>query len=235
MIDTVAPLIECLKSHWHKLLEEYQIDQQFSDLFFQEIISAYSQSHRHYHTLNHLIHIFQELDSCEVDSSKTGIPKLISNEVLWAVWYHDFVYKPGASANESKSALKAKESMSKLGIQQTSIDKVIKLIMATKTHQCESIDSGTQIFLDADMAILGSDKICYLSYCEAVRKEHSNVPDFIFNRGRKKFLSSVLKQESIFVNSFFFDKYELAAVKNIELEISALNQSKINYFTFFQQ
>ena len=218
MINNIdEALINSLEIRWRKLLENYHIAQEIGTLLFQEILTAYSESQRHYHNLNHLNHMFQELDAYEVGSSEAA-----TNEMLWAVWYHDIVYKPGASTNEKKSAIKAKESMYQLGIQQSTIDKVSELIMATENHQTNTGDIDTQVFLDADMAILGSDESSYLKYCESVRQEHSSIPDFLFNRGRKKFLSSVLEQGTIFMSSFFNNKYEKTARRNIETELSIL-------------
>ena len=212
-------LVKSLEIRWRKLLESYHIDPQAGTQLFKEIQRTYSEPHRYYHNLNHLNQIFQELDIYE-----TGNCNVVTNEMLWAVWYHDIVYKPGVITNEKKSAIKAKKSMCQLDIQQPSIDKVIELIMATETHQCETRKSDIQIFLDADMAILGSDETSYSKYCEAVRKEHSGIPEFLYHRGRKKFLSTVLKKDSIFLNSFFYSKYEQVARKNIEKELSYLNK-----------
>lgn len=221
--DINEKLIRQLEARWRNLLKSYQIDQQVGIPLFQEILAAYSEPHRHYHNLSHLNHMFQELETYEVDSCEVGPASRVTNEMLWAVWYHDFIYKPGASSNEKKSAIKAKESMRKLKIQQASIDKVIELIITTENHQSNSDCINTQLFLDADMAVLGTDQANYLRYCEAIRQEHSGIPDFLFNRGRKQFLISVLKQETIFVSSYFGEKYELKARTNIEAELSQLN------------
>jgi predicted metal-dependent HD superfamily phosphohydrolase len=215
-----AVLVKELEVRWRELLESYHIEPQIGALIFQDILTAYSEPHRHYHNLNHLNHMFQELDTYEADSREIDSASRVTNEMLWAVWYHDIVYKPGASSNEKKSAIKAKESMLQLNIQQSSIDKVVALIMATKNHQTNTGDISTQVFLDADMAILGSDEDYYLKYRDSVRREHANIPDFLFNRGRKKFLSQTLKQSRIFMSSFFYDKYEQIARKNIDNELS---------------
>lgn len=203
-----------LKCRWNDLLKDYDSDRQVSRLLIEEIISAYSESHRYYHTLSHLSQLFKEMDLCEA----------VTSEMLWAVWYHDFVYKPGSKENEKKSAIQAEKSMQKLGVTQSSINKVVALILATETHQIEADDIETQIFLDADMAIIGSDEVSYRKYCKAIRREHSNIPSFLFKRGRKKFLLSVLKKKVIFKSSFFNKKYEIMARKNIESEIRFLDK-----------
>ncbi len=213
IIDNPELLTGSLKARWQKLLKESHVSEWNDDQLFQEIVSAYSESHRFYHTLNHLNQLFEELDLCES----------VTNEMLWAVWYHDYVYKPGAKTNEKKSAVQAEESMRKLGAPQSSIDKVIALIMTTETHQSQNDDIDTQLFLDADMSILGSDEEVYLEYCIAVKQEHSSIPKFLFNRGRRKFLSTVLKQKSIFLSPYFKEKYEQVARENIKKELTLIN------------
>ena len=177
------------------------------------MISAYSEPQRFYHKKNHLIQLFQELDSCDS----------VSNEILWAAWYHDVIYQPGAKNNEQKSTETATISLVNLGVNKININKIIALILATKNHQGEAADDDTRIFLDADMSILGSEEGAYLEYCDAVRKEHSAVPGFLFKRGRAKFLNSVLVQENIFCSPFFKDKYEEIARKNIKCELHRFN------------
>lgn len=211
-------LTKTLEARWLNLVDSCHVDQQISAPFFEEIVSSYSEPHRHYHNLNHLNHMFHELESCEADSRN-----IITNEMLWAVWYHDIVYKSGAKNNEKRSAIKAEESMRKLGIQQSNIDKVVSLILATENHQIKTDDIEAILFLDADMAILGSETEGYSEYCRAVRKEHSNIPNFLFKRGRKKFLVTVLKQGSIFVNSYFKNKYERIARENMQSELFFFN------------
>lgn len=95
-------------------------------------------------------------------------------------------------------------------------------MFATKSHQSQTDDIDTQHFLDADMAILGSDNEVYLANCVAVKQEHSSIPVFLFNRGRRKFLSSVLEQESIFLSPYFKNKCEQIARTNIQNELSKL-------------
>jgi predicted metal-dependent HD superfamily phosphohydrolase len=214
-----STLVKTLESRWIKLLESNHIEQQIGAPIFQEILSAHSEPHRHYHNLNHLNHMFQELDSYETDSCENGSSNKVTNEMLWAVWYHDFIYKPGAKTNEKRSAKKASDSMLRLNIQQSNINTVVSLILATEKHQANSLDRQACIFLDVDMAILGSDVKTYTNYCESIRKEHASIPDFLFNRGRRKFLSQTLKQGPIFISPYFHGRYERTARKNIEKEL----------------
>ena len=216
-VGITEEIYESLEIRWQELVESCKVDQKVAEQCFQEITVAYNEPHRYYHNLNHLEHMFRELECCKTDSGFN-----VSNEMLWAVWYHDIVYKPGAKNNEKRSAEIAKNSLLELGISKENTDRVFELIMATKIHQCDSNDCEIQMFLDADMAILGSNKSTYSIYCETVRKEHSSIPGFLFNKGRKKFLASVLKQDDIFLSNYFNNKYEKIARENIQEELSNL-------------
>ena len=212
MTATNNQVLQELNARWNELLASYRVNQSVAEEEFEAIVTGYTEPHRYYHTLHHLYHLFTELDACQP----------ISKETLWAVWYHDFVYQPGATTNEKKSTVRAAKFLNKLGADKSSIDRVITLINATKYHQSDFQDIELQFFLDADMAILGSDKEIYQDYCKAVRREHKSIPAMLFNRGRKKFLASVLAQPSIFMSDIFREKYELAARQNIEEELQLL-------------
>lgn len=202
-------VIEKLRVRWRNLLYSNQVDEVPSESVFRDLLAAYSEPHRHYHTLEHIQHLFEELDNCEN----------VSDEMLWAVWYHDIVYQPGAKNNEKRSADIADAELRDFGLSSLRIDKTKSLIIATQTHQSNE-DIETQLFLDADMAILGSEPTTYFNYREAIRKEHANIPRLLFNRGRRKFLKSILKQKTIFLTPHFKNKYEENARSNIEHELS---------------
>ncbi|MCW8876517.1 MAG: hypothetical protein OQK04_18780 [Kangiellaceae bacterium] len=204
-----------LKNQWQLLANNYPTRQPVIDDLFDEIVSAYSELHRFYHNLNHIAHFFNELDSCGS----------ISNETLLAVWYHDLVYRPGAKNNERKSADQAKLALNKLGLSRNSIERVDFLIMATESHLPGLGDKELNIFLDADMAILGSPPEKYQEYLRKIRMEYSKIPNFLFNRGRSQFLRSVIQQDCIFLSEYFREKYELAARENIKSELHTLRNS----------
>ncbi|TQV89331.1 HD domain-containing protein [Aliikangiella coralliicola] len=210
---------EQLKIRWKQFIEPYNLSSGIAEKIFAEIITAYTEPHRHYHNLSHIAHVFRELDSFAHISSETKI----SAETTWAVWFHDFIYQPGDQNNEEKSAEWARYFMKKAGANQTEITRVESMILSTQSHDSRTVDSETQRFLDADMAILGADRQRYFQYVDAVRKEHSKIPNFLFNRGRRRFLENTLEQQPIFSSDFFNKKYENIALRNIQSEIDYLN------------
>jgi predicted metal-dependent HD superfamily phosphohydrolase len=172
----------------------------------------HTEKHRHYHTLDHLADIIEQL-------SRSGYG---DNEVmLWATLYHDIVYSITAKDNEEKSAALAAERMHALNVPPTVADRVEKCILATKHHEPTG-DTIVDLFTDADMSILGRAWPVYEQYAQQVRKEYSIYPDLLYNPGRKKVLNGFLEMDRIFKTDYFYDKYEQAARENIALEIDML-------------
>lgn len=185
---------EKIKKHWEKLEKEY------------------SKKSRHYHNLNHL----KEMITCYDEYiSKLEFP----NEVLYAIFYHDFIYSSSKKDNELKSAKYALQILPK----ETIIDKdiVFAMILATKDHQCNGVEDEKWL-IDFDLKILAKDWEDYIIYFQQIRKEYSIYPDFLYNPGRKKALTHFLENASIFQTEEFKKLYESKARKNIQKEISQL-------------
>lgn len=95
-------------------------------------------------------------------------------------------------------------------------------IEATKEHKLSN-DNDTNLLLDIDLSILGKSTAEYRKYCDNIRKEYLMYPDFMYNKGRKKVLKSLLELDSIYKTDFFKQKYENQAKENLRQEISQLN------------
>jgi predicted metal-dependent HD superfamily phosphohydrolase len=92
--------------------------------------------------------------------------------------------------------------------------------MATKRH--EPSDDEIDLFTDADLSILGSSPDVYQLYSQQVRQEYSIYPDLLYKAGRKKMLLHFLEMEHIYKTSFFRNKYETTARRNLENELGGL-------------
>jgi predicted metal-dependent HD superfamily phosphohydrolase len=93
--------------------------------------------------------------------------------------------------------------------------------LATKHHQL-SADEDVNYFTDADLSILGQDWGTYLDYAKKIRKEYRLYPDLAYKPGRKKVLQHFFEMESIFKTSGFRERYEAAARRNLQQELSIL-------------
>lgn len=202
-----------LKEIWEKLAGKYSTNAILIEELWGEIEKAYNHK-RYYHNLNHLQSMFNDLEECK---------SLIENYdlVSFAVFYHDIIYQSHKRDNEEKSAEFAVKSLRKIGLEDSFIQACYTMILATKYHQ-ENKDSDTRYFLDADMAILGSEDSQYQEYVKGVRKEYALFPDLVYNPGRKKVLYKFLDMPRIFQTDYFYQKYEEKAKGNIEREIKML-------------
>ncbi len=79
--------------------------------------------------------------------------------VLFAVYYHDVVYRVLRKDNEEKSALIAEKRLNTLNVKTNRIELCTKHIVATKAHR-RSDDPDTNFFTDADLADFRSRLVC---------------------------------------------------------------------------
>lgn len=174
----------------------------------------YTNKKRHYHNFQHLEAFYQHLVPL--------LPEFKSKEaVLFALAFHDYIYKIPGSHNEELSAEAALAFLKKVPLATSHLDWIHTAIIATKTHD-HSTDETINLFTDADMAILGAEASIYIRYKHAVRKECSLYPDFLYKPGRKKVLQAFLEKPRIFHTSYFYQKFEAQARSNIAAEIASL-------------
>ena len=94
-----------------------------------------------------------------------------------AAWFHDVIYEPQSKDNEEKSSMYASQALTQLNLPIDTIKLVQNLILNTKHHQPLSTDIHSQIFLDADLAILGASQLDYRAYSQEIRQEYACIPD----------------------------------------------------------
>ena len=203
-----------LSDLFFSLTAKYSNDASLRDKLWKEIEKNYSGKKRHYHNLTHLENLITELNEAQ---------SMIRNRdaVLFAVFYHDVIYKAHRNDNEEESARLAVKHLQMLKCDNEFIEQVNKLILATKSHQ-RSDDEDVNLFTDADLSILGKDWETYRTYFSNVRREYAIYPDLLYKRGRKKALQHFLSMKRIFKTDQFFNKYEESARINMAQEISTL-------------
>ena len=188
------------------------------DLLFEQLVTAYTKADRHYHNLNHISHVLIPIERFKLELQNPIAVKL-------AAWFHDFVYDSQASDNEFQSARLAKELLRELNISPSTIDRTQQLILATKGHQIDPNDVDRSIFLDADLAILGSNPVQYQNYARSIRKEYSWVPDAEYQIGRTQVLENFLQRDRLYCTDLLFDELESIARLNLIQEITKLSKS----------
>lgn len=109
--------------------------------------------------------------------------------VLLAIFFHDIIYNPTASAgkNEDESAAVFEEFAVAANLDIALKERVCEVILQTKTHSRGS-SKDANLFLDFDMAVLAWPWERYLAYTQQVRKEYSHIDESAWSRGRSDFL-----------------------------------------------
>ena len=178
-----------------------------------KIIEKYSESHRHYHNLNHILELLKKCDEYKINSPN----------IVLAIFYHDVIYSTLLPGNEDKSAQFADDSLRSLGEPPKRIKMVREMVLATKKHQQKINDPEIQLFLDLDFCIMGYSEADYEKYVVAIRNEYSSIPKFLFNSGRKKFLQSVANEAQLFHTTLFESEFGNQARINIQKELKDIN------------
>ncbi|WP_353932636.1 hypothetical protein WJM97_08635 [Okeanomitos corallinicola TIOX110] len=200
--------------HWQEITQPFNVDLVIANQIFADLILAYSQPHRYYHTLQHIHSVLTTIDMLKMYVEDLSTVKL-------AVWFHDLVYDTHAKNNEEKSAEYAGEMLKKLALNYNKIEKIQQLILATKNHQADDIDS--QVLLDADLGIFAADKIQYQEYVQAIRQEYAWVADVEYIKGRRMILTKFLQRPSIYFTPLMLESSEELARLNIQAELDINN------------
>jgi predicted metal-dependent HD superfamily phosphohydrolase len=196
------------------LLKTYTTDVGLMNELWLEVEKNYTGKKRHYHSLQHLEHLFAQLTQIKGELKHW-------DTILFTLFYHDIVYNALKSDNEEKSAALAQKRMRKIGVEEGKIELCVQQILATKSH-IKTPDSDTNYFTDADLSVLGQSWEIYSAYYKNVRKEYSIYPDFMYNPGRKKVLLHFLSMERIFKTDYFYTHFEKQARENLQKELELL-------------
>lgn len=210
--------LEHLEYRWHQLMRRQKAPAQYIVPLWREILSAYTNTNRHYHTLEHLSDLFSQADqfSSQIEDFDT---------LELSIWYHDIIYQCLRKDNEEKSALFAKYRLEAINYPRQKLVRCYDQINATKKHELpeNSSDLDTALLLDFDLSILGSDWTVYEKYCDKIRKEYSIFPTFLYNRGRKKVLKQLLGRPQLYFTNYYVEQYEEKARKNLQKELVILS------------
>ena len=175
-------LVEAARHEWRQLMHWHD----GGPTILQEVLASYAEPTRFYHTELHLAEMTMFL--AEHRAAFTSY-----ENILFACLYHDVVYDATKSDNEEQSAARWRVDAQTLGLGPEQTEQVSILIMATKKHQPANDSFDMQLFLDADLAVLGSDRFRYRRYLIAIRREYAHVAENAYREGRiavlKKFLA----------------------------------------------
>jgi len=197
---------------WLNMMDELSFDPNLHT--FSQLQSAYAEKHRHYHTSAHI-------EACLALFNEHRNAATKPAEIECAIWFHDAIYSPMSKENELKSADWAAQFLRENGCSDETPDNVRSHILAT-VHNSSVSDPDTQLLVDIDLSILGSDKEMYRSFENNVRREYKWVPPPLYRRERRKILTSFLARKAIYFTLPLREKYENQARINLKEAILGL-------------
>lgn len=185
--------------------------------WWEDLQARYARPRRAYHTIEHVSAVLEHWRQVDDeghwhDRSATWV----------AVLLHDVIYVPGAPDNEERSALLVPEWTRAFGVD-VDVGAVQTLIRATADHGANLGAQGDlALFLDCDMAILGTPAQVYDRYIEQVRLEYADLVDEAgFRAGRRAFVAGLVGKP-VFLSERFRNLYEERAQRNLRRELAHL-------------
>jgi predicted metal-dependent HD superfamily phosphohydrolase len=185
-----------------------------------ELAAAYATGDRHYHDLRHIETLLAMADTCAEDIADR-------EAVEAAIWFHDVVYDTQREDNEARSAALAEAQLAGMASDER-IARIAAMIRATAGHAMpDVIDAAARqdcaLFLDMDLAILGSTEANFDAYEAAVRREYGWVTEPQWRQGRRAVLAAFMARPAIYATARFRASHEAAARRNLTRAIARLD------------
>jgi len=204
------------KKRWVKLMGELGVPDARWQPLWEKLERLYSERGRYYHNLKHIAKTLALLDRFS-GGSASALLRL-------AAFYHDAIYDVQAKDNEERSAVMAKEDLVALGLPERLADDVADLIRATKGHRPLSgrLAKDSRLFLDADLAILGSSPSEYGRYAADIALEYDWMDPDTYRKGRAHVLKKFIDRKHLFYTPSVRAELQKKAVANMEREFRGL-------------
>ena len=208
-----------LRSQLGALLERRGAESR--EQLFSAIAEYYSGPGRFYHNLHHVAEVLRLLGSA-------GVRAQSHEAVCFAAWFHDAVYDTRRDDNEERSAELAAGWLAQFRAPQETVNRVRRLILATRKHEAGNLSPDELLFLDADLSILGAPEEIYLQYRAAIRREYDWVSEDVYRRERKRILENFAARERLYFTDELRARLEAPARRNLLDEICALGSAGHN-------
>ncbi|MEO4208760.1 HD domain-containing protein [Acinetobacter pittii] len=193
-----------LKHFWFELHQHYHFSE--PQKIYDELIAAYSEKQRAYHTVQHL---YECLSLYELIRSELNDPY----SVALALWFHDAVYDPEAKDNELKSVELFEQAMAQ-DLSSDTLEKIKRWILATQKHALTD-ETDLQFLLDIDLAILAATPERFIQYEQQIQQEYSWVDPEVYSIKRKQVLIHFYQSEPLYQTVYFQKNFELNAKDNL--------------------
>ncbi len=184
------------------------------DEVYAALAAAWNEPHRVYHGASHLVDCLEQLDGAPGEGADRRV-------VEAALWFHDAVYNPHATSNETRSAAWASRGLAGVGVPAPTGAEVARLVLLTR-HTAPPTDVAGHLACDVDLSILGRGPDRFAEFERRIRAEYAWVPEDTYRAVRADILEGFLRRSPLFLTAHFRRKYEAAARKNLEIAITGL-------------
>lgn len=157
---------EMNRDEFNKICRIAQIG--FLDMF--EILKPYSEVHRHFHSLSHILNLVEQI---HLDSFKNVKEKY---SFYFAALFHDVVYIPGRKDNEQKSLEVFQKHYKNEYNDIIDFELVTVLIKGTALVDDRNASPEVRRFNSFDRSILTKSVNELMEYGEKIWKEYSHIP-----------------------------------------------------------
>ena len=113
---------------WDDLMLRHRCPGPAAEAVLDELVCAYGEPHRHYHTLDHIAALLRLLEE-----HGRGVGD--HDAVALAILFHDVVYDPARHDNEDASAAHTIDRLTRLGFPRELVAKVARYVSATAHGQ----------------------------------------------------------------------------------------------------
>lgn len=205
--------MEDLIDSWAAVISKHSRDPEATQAG-RAVLAAWSEPHRCYHTVTHLRDVLARVEELADLADDADAVRL-------AAWYHDVVYN-GRPDDEERSAQRAEQDLSRLGVAPGLVDEVARLVRMTVSHDPAAGDHNGEVLSDADLAALALPREGYRHNTEAIRAEYAHIPEDVFRKGRRQVLVSLLEGPGVFRTEPGRQRWEAAAQRNLRDELADL-------------
>ncbi|HZK04471.1 MAG TPA: hypothetical protein VFC82_01325 [Actinomycetaceae bacterium] len=186
------------------------------------LIERWSTVDRCHHGVSHLVAVLERVDTL---AQETHHPNL----VRIAAWYHGAVFdstmhsrhRRAAGENKPDSAALARHRLTRLGVPETTVERVHDLIMNLVRHDPHPADADAAALCDAHLGTLAVEPQKYKAYRIRVREEYAHVPARDFVESRIAIITKLLARRQLFISPMA-SSWEQPARQNFEAELVLL-------------
>lgn len=187
----------------------------------EQLRAQHAQPPRAYHHFGHAQAVLQH---CTEVAGGPGWQQ--PAEAQLAALYHDAVYVPGRSDNESASARLAVRAIEQwlpgAGVDAAAVAALIALTARHGSLLPAQVSADQALFLDCDMAILAAPWEVFCAYDAGIASEyHGVVPGWLFAWRRRVFLKALLQRPRIYLSDWGHARWNTAARANLARRLQA--------------